>query len=235
MIHEENQSLNFHFFWYIGSVDAVDSAQADVNDRNQLRKSQLEGRQRMRRAAVGIVGIVCFGTLGASFAQSRAGRPGATVMELTDSILVENTVRFGINLGGDTYYSGAVLAKNRAQENFEGTTYRQCHFGPTQDEYGATSWFSQPPWWQEPWYCLPGTLNEQELVNFMEYLGAPADVGCKRVFHQSGCRDDCGYSGYLELWFCARDQTRAGSHLPGRVEAARGNGQVRRKGCGRPS
>ncbi|MEJ2705941.1 MAG: hypothetical protein P8Z79_26165, partial [Sedimentisphaerales bacterium] len=29
----------------------------------------------------------------------------------------------------------------------------------------------------EPWYCLPGTLHKQELADFMEYLGAPADVG----------------------------------------------------------
>ncbi len=73
----------------------------------------------------------------------------ATVVELTDTVLVKDTIRFGINLGGDSYYSGAVLTKKRAQENFEGTSYRQCHFGPSQDEYGATSWFSQPQWWQD--------------------------------------------------------------------------------------
>ncbi|MFH1718923.1 MAG: hypothetical protein ABIF19_16325, partial [Planctomycetota bacterium] len=32
----------------------------------------------------------------------------------------------------------------------------------------------------EPWYCLPGTLHKEELVKFMEYLGAPADVGYGR-------------------------------------------------------
>jgi len=65
----------------------------------------------MRYIAVGIAGILCFGTLGASFAQGRAVRLGATVVELTDTVLVEDTVKFGINLGGDTYYSGAVLTK----------------------------------------------------------------------------------------------------------------------------
>ncbi len=73
----------------------------------------------------------------------------ATRVEITDKVLVEDTVRFGINLGGDTYYSGAVLVKKRSQQNFEGTSYRQCHFGPSQDEHGATSWFRQPQWWQD--------------------------------------------------------------------------------------
>jgi alpha-L-arabinofuranosidase len=68
---------------------------------------------------------------------------------MTDKVLVKDTVRFGINLGGDTYYSGAVLLKKRSQQNFEGTIYRQCHFGPSQDENGATSWFRQPQWWQD--------------------------------------------------------------------------------------
>jgi len=73
----------------------------------------------------------------------------ATRIEMTDKVLVEDNVRFGINLGGDTYYSGAVLLKKRSQQNFEGTIYRQCHFGPSQDENGATSWFRQPQWWQD--------------------------------------------------------------------------------------
>ncbi len=141
----------------------------------------------MRQIAVGIVGIVCFGTLGASFAQGRAGRPGATVVELTDTVLVENTVRFGINLGGDTYYSGAVLTKNRAQENFEGTTYRQCHFGPTQDEYGATSWFRQPPWWQE-------LMTEHGYYTILSgpsrsVRGKIKSIGTKQAMHQGRMQD----------------------------------------------
>jgi len=67
-------------------------------------------------------------------------------VEITDKVLVKDTVRFGINLGGDAYYSGAALVKNRAQENFEGTSYRQCHFGPVNDESGATTWFRSETW-----------------------------------------------------------------------------------------
>ncbi len=36
--------------------------------------SNFEGQQRAKFAAVGIVGAVCFGTLGALFAQGRAGQ-----------------------------------------------------------------------------------------------------------------------------------------------------------------
>ncbi|MBN2314972.1 MAG: hypothetical protein JXM79_13655 [Sedimentisphaerales bacterium] len=91
-----------------------------------------------------IVKMLCLATLIAVPPRIMADQLEATIVEMTDTVLVKDTVRFGINLGGDTYYSGAVLTKKRAQENFEGTTYRQCHFGPSQDENGATSWFRQP-------------------------------------------------------------------------------------------
>ena len=77
-----------------------------------------------------------------------AGRD-ATTITLTDKVLVADTVPFGINLGGDAYYSGAALVKKRAVENFEGTTYRQCHFGPVNDSRGATTWFGLNDSWKE--------------------------------------------------------------------------------------
>ena len=72
---------------------------------------------------------------------SAAETGGVTVIEMTDKVLVKDAVRFGINLGGDAYYSGAALVKDRARENFEGTSYRQCHFGPGSDSQGASTWF----------------------------------------------------------------------------------------------
>jgi alpha-L-arabinofuranosidase len=33
----------------------------------------------------------------------------------------------------------------------------------------------------DPWYCLPGTITLDEMKAFMEYLGAPADVGLGRL------------------------------------------------------
>jgi len=38
----------------------------------------------------------------------------------------------------------------------------------------------------EPWYCLPGTLTQDEMRAFMEYLGAPADVGYGKVRAELG-------------------------------------------------
>ena len=80
-------------------------------------------------------------------ATARAAEP--TVILITDKTLVEGTVPFGINLGGDAYYSGAALTKLRAHETFEGTTYRQCHFGPVNDAHGATTWFPLNDDWKQ--------------------------------------------------------------------------------------
>ena len=60
-------------------------------------------------------------------ATARAAEP--TVILITDKTLVEGTVPFGINLGGDAYYSGAALTKLRAHETFEGTTITSATSG----------------------------------------------------------------------------------------------------------
>jgi hypothetical protein len=59
-----------------------------------------------------------------------AAQDGLTTVRITSKVLVANCDRLGINLGGDAYYSGAALVKRRVRANFEGTSYRQCHFGP---------------------------------------------------------------------------------------------------------
>lgn len=38
----------------------------------------------------------------------------------------------------------------------------------------------------DPWYCLPGTLHKDEILKFMEYIGAPADVGYGKVRAELG-------------------------------------------------
>jgi hypothetical protein len=63
-----------------------------------------------------------------------------TTIELTDAVLVSNTLRFGVNLGGDTYYSGTAYMKQRDMVNFEGTSYRQCHLGTLFEDGFATEW-----------------------------------------------------------------------------------------------
>ena len=76
-----------------------------------------------------------------------AAKEDVTTIEITDKVLVKDCSPFGINLGGDAYYSGAALMKKRSVANFEGSTYRQCHFGPVWKASGASTWFSV----REPW------------------------------------------------------------------------------------
>ena len=77
-----------------------------------------------------------------------AAAQDVTTIELTDNVLVKDTSRFGINLGGDAYYSGAALVKDRARENFEGTSFRRCHFGPGSGTDGASTWFGGGSGWE---------------------------------------------------------------------------------------
>ena len=108
------------------------------------------------------VSFVCLASLVFPDRQTHgaAGRPaartdadqrnsGRTVIRVTDRVLVEGTMRLGINLGGDTYYSGAALVKKRAAFNFEGTMYRQCHFGPGSDDRTISTWFRPNEAWKE--------------------------------------------------------------------------------------
>ncbi len=79
----------------------------------------------------------------------RAGAAdGITTIRIGSKVLVKDCTRLGLNLGGDNYYSGAALVKKRRTENFEGTSYRQCHFGPLQDERGAATWFNLSDSWK---------------------------------------------------------------------------------------
>ncbi|MBI5726012.1 MAG: sigma-70 family RNA polymerase sigma factor [Planctomycetes bacterium] len=73
----------------------------------------------------------------------------ATVVEITDKVVVKDTTRLGINMEKDTYYGGHHLMKKRIQENFEGTSYRQCQWGPVQDEDGTFSWWGMSDEWKK--------------------------------------------------------------------------------------
>ena len=61
--------------------------------------------------------------------------PGVTRIEITDQVLVKDTQPLGINLGDDNGWSRCFL-KKRVAENFEGTIYRQAHWGPPVEETG---------------------------------------------------------------------------------------------------
>lgn len=77
------------------------------------------------------------------------GAEDLTEIRLTDEVIVGDCSPLGIMLGGDNYYSGSVLMKDRAGWNFEGTTYRQCPWGPAMAAGGLVSWFRASDEWQE--------------------------------------------------------------------------------------
>jgi hypothetical protein len=104
-----------------------------------------------------------------------------TTIRLTDEVLVKDTMRLGINLGGDAYYSGAALVKKRARANFEGTMYRTCHFGPGSDAEGVSTWFTARDPWREliiggKYTILSGPSKWSQ--------GSVRDIGSRKYRHQ---------------------------------------------------
>ena len=135
-----------------------------------------------KRAVAGIPAAVALACTGARLGYSQA----ATTITVTDKVAVRDCQRFGINLGGDAYYSGAVLVKKRVCENFEGSTYRQCHFGPLQDEHGATTWFNPPEGWRK---LLAGGTYTILSGPAKGISGTIRDITTKKVEHQGKMKD----------------------------------------------
>ncbi|MBI5723215.1 MAG: sigma-70 family RNA polymerase sigma factor [Planctomycetes bacterium] len=77
--------------------------------------------------------------------------PGdATVVEITDKVLVKDCVPFGVNLSyGNDSPEASPWLKDRIRASFEGSTYRQCLLGVVQDETGVTLWVGPSPEWQK--------------------------------------------------------------------------------------
>ena len=120
-------------------------------------------------------------------ATASAAEPEVTTITLTDKVLVKDTMRLGINLGGDAYYSGAALTRLRSVATFEGTTYRQCHFGPVQDEGGATTWFTgKYGSWDE---ILKGQRYTILSGPAKGSSGTIQDISTKKAMHQGQMKD----------------------------------------------
>lgn len=107
-------------------------------------------------------------------------------VEITEKVLISATHRFGINLGGDAYYSGAALMKQRVCQNFEGTTYRQCHFGPLQDEHGAATWFNPPDAWRKILIGGSYTILSGPAKGIS---GVITDITTRKLEHQGQMKD----------------------------------------------
>ncbi len=119
------------------------------------------------------------------------GAEQPTVVRITSKVIVKDVSRFGINLGGDAYYSGAALTKLRSVANFEGTTYRQCHFGPVQDAHGATTWFGFDKPWARSWKDLLLRHGRYTILSGPSkgVSGRIAGISTKKVKHQGRLKD----------------------------------------------
>jgi len=136
--------------------------------------------------------VVCVVVLAIGVASSASAEtPSATTIRITPKVLVKDVSRFGINLGGDAYYSGAALTKLRSVANFEGTTYRQCHFGPVQDEHGATTWFGFDSPWARSWRDLLLKHGQYTILSGPSkgVAGRIAGISKKKVMHQRRMKD----------------------------------------------
>ena len=75
-----------------------------------------------------LAGLACLGLVAGAGA-----RVPVVTIEITEKVLVEDTLRLGINLGDDAYYSGAALVKKRVQDAFahpvvfDGRLYLRYH------------------------------------------------------------------------------------------------------------
>ncbi len=70
-----------------------------------------------------------------------------TTITVTNEPVVRHLCRFGINLGGDAWYSGAILTKERIRHGgFEGIVYRQLTYGPGGDRRSYFDWFPLGKW-----------------------------------------------------------------------------------------
>lgn len=98
----------------------------------------------------------------ATVAVSQLNAADATIIRMTDKVMVPNIERLGVHFSGDTFYDSVIL-KQRVAENFEGGIHRLHVIGPAQqsDPSGMFNW----DWNQRQ--ALP-----------TEWIGAAAHVLC---------------------------------------------------------
>lgn len=74
-------------------------------------------------------------------------RAFAVQVRITDTPIVRDLQRFGINLGDDRWYDGAALTKERVLHGgFEGVLFRQLTYGPGGNEAAVWDWFQPGAW-----------------------------------------------------------------------------------------
>jgi len=137
-----------------------------------------------RRLAMTLVAV---GVLSTSVGGARAQQADdVTTVEITDRLLVGECIRLGVNTGKDDYYSGAAFVKNRAAWSFEGITYRQCRYGPLNDENGLGSWGRVSDEWKE---ALEGGRYTILSGPAKGTTGVLKGIGTRTIQHQGKPKD----------------------------------------------
>ena len=98
-------------------------------------------------------------------ANEPAGVAQTTTIEITNEVLVSDTIPLGINLSGDTYYGPNVMLKVRDAENFEGTSYRQAHEGTLFEDGFASCWGRLPRYEETGWADLMRHGGQYTLIS----------------------------------------------------------------------
>jgi hypothetical protein len=101
----------------------------------------------------------------ATSANEPVGVAKTTTIEITNEVIVPDTIPLGINLGGDTFYGSSVLLKVRDAENFEGTSYRQAHEGVLFEDGFASCWGRLPKYEETGWADLMRNGGQYILIS----------------------------------------------------------------------
>ncbi len=122
-----------------------------------------------------------------------------TTIEITNEVLVRNTIPLGINTTGDSYYGPGVMLKVRDAENFEGTSYRQTHEGILFEEGFASCWAKLAGYEERGWADLMRDGGQYTLIS------GPAKWITGKITEVSSRIVKCGNKGDIEGLFFAFD------------------------------
>jgi alpha-L-arabinofuranosidase len=93
------------------------------------------------------VALLAAAALHAFTAAAAEAPPEPTALVVSDEVLRREIRRFGVNLGEDRWYHGAIFTRERVLHGgFEGMLYRQLTFGPSGDAQSYVDWFPVAYW-----------------------------------------------------------------------------------------
>ena len=132
-----------------------------------------------------------------------------TTIEITNEVLVPDTIPLGINTTGDSYYGPGVMLKVRDAENFEGTSYRQTHKGTLFEDGFASCWEKLAGYEEKGWADLMRNDGQYTLIS------GPAKWTTGQITEVSSRTVKCGNQGEIEgLFFSFDTKISLPDHTP---------------------